>query len=127
MLRQAAQAWAGLRSAGSAARGEWDVVQVDVLEYRVEVVAGRIGLSAELRRGQLVLDVEHGLAIGARPRLQARGRVIALVVLPALLVDREIEVWLQVAGLAKVVFQACPEPLAVRQVGDRGVKLLLGG
>src|SRR5215471_2899225 len=117
----------GRQLAGSAAGAVWDVVQVDVLEYRVEVVAGRIGLRAELRGGQLVLDVEHGLAVGAGPRLQARGRVVALVVLPALLVDREIEVRLQVARLAEVIFQAHPEAFAVRQVGDRGVELLLGG
>src|SRR5690348_3632782 len=113
--------------ADSAAGSVGDVVQVDVFEYRVEVVAGRIGLCAELRRGQLVFDVEHGLAVRARPRLQAGRRVVALVVLPALLVDREVEVRLQVAGLAEVVFQAHRESLAVRQVRDRGVELLLGG
>src|SRR5215469_11428798 len=111
----------------SAAGRVGDVVEVDVFEDRVEVVAGRVGLRAEFRGGQLVLDVEHGFAVGARPRLQPRGRVVALAVLPALLVDREIEVRLEIACLAEVVFQADREPLAVRQVGDRGVELLLGG
>jgi hypothetical protein len=51
---------------------------------------------------------------------------IALPVLPALLVDGKVEVRLQVAGLPEIVLEPDGESGGVRQVGDRGVELLLG-
>src|SRR5262249_49496050 len=79
----------------------------------------------EFWRGQLVLDVENGLAVGRRPGLQPRRREVALPVLPALLVNREVEVRLQVADLSEVVLEPDREPRRVSEVGDLGVELLL--
>ena len=50
---------------------------------------------------------------------------IALLVLPALFVDGEVKVGLQVASLPEVVLEADGEAGSMRQVGDRGVELLL--
>src|SRR5213080_3797315 len=66
--------------------------EVEVLLHRVEVL--RVGLRAELRGVEVVLDVEDGLAggdvlvIAVAARLRGR----ALLVRPALLVQRPVEV-----------------------------------
>jgi hypothetical protein len=60
----------------------------------------------------------------ARP--VARGAAeIALPVLPALLVNGEVKVRLEVVGLPEVVLEPDSEAGSVRQVGDRGVELFL--
>ena len=96
-------AWCPTRSAAGSVG---DVVEVDVLEDGIEVIAGRVRLRAELRRRQLVLDIEHGLAVVAGQACRPGRGEVALPVLPALLVDGEVEVRLEVIGLAEVVFEA---------------------
>src|SRR6059036_3596233 len=99
-----------------ATRYPGSVEQVECLHDRVAV--RRVRLRAELRRGQLVFDLEHGLV-----RAREVGCVVrTLVVLLALLVDRVVEVGSQIRHLLDVVLEGYRQALRVRQVRQCGVE-----
>src|SRR5919108_670958 len=94
--------WARASTTGRPRR----VGQGHVLDDRGEVP--RVGLRAEARGPQPVLDVEDSPACGDPAQITGR-RVVALPVLEALLIDGDIEVRLQVRELAHVVLERHPE------------------
>ncbi|CAM5411081.1 hypothetical protein SHIRM173S_04664 [Streptomyces hirsutus] len=74
------------------------------------------GVRAEAVGGQFVLGVEDGLA-----GLDERGEFLALAVLGALLVDREVVVADQLRNLVQVVLQADGQAAFVGEPGDQAV------
>src|SRR5438132_2968040 len=89
------------RDADLATGPVWEIEQVVGLSDRVEVELRRVGLRAEAGGLQLVLHIEHRLAVQGRPWFEGR----ALPELLALLVDGEVEVGLQRVGLVKIVLR----------------------
>src|SRR5690606_18796105 len=110
-----ARAGRRFRSAGAAPGPE-----VVLLEQRTQAQAP--GLGTEAVGGQLVLDVEDGLA-----RLDERGQLRALAVLRALLVDGEVEVADQPRDLVQVVLQPHRQAAFVGEPGDQPVVAELVG
>lgn len=72
--------------------------RIEALLERIEVPL--IGLRAEPRRIELVLDLHYSFA-----RLNERQKFVTFLVLETLLVERPIEVGQQVFDLAEIVFQ----------------------
>ena len=89
-------------------------VEARALADRAE--PGGAGLGAEVGRVELVLRGEHGLA-----GVDERGQQVALLVLEALFVDREVEVVDQVGDLVEVVLQPDRQPALVGEVGEHPV------
>src|SRR5688572_13197971 len=103
-LRGVHQGPTGRSAAGNPPRAEREP-----LLQEVEVV--RVGLVAELRSVELVLDTEHRLA-----GLDECVETTAFVVLVALFVEGRVEVRQQPADLAQVVLQQRCHPSAMRRV-----------